>query len=194
MDLMKYCRDDLYRIRGVREGLARVLFSALVIRNYRVNFTLRLCQRLASGGNFSRRMLPIAKILHRTATGLAGMDLPWNVKVGEGFAITHGWGLVISPGATIGRNVTIFHGATVGRSDRILESGERVPGYPIIEDDVWIGPHAVIVGAVRVGKGSRIAAGCVVTLDVEAASMMAGNPAVLKRAGCAPDVMNRVEF
>lgn len=182
---------DLYRIMGRRTGPFQVLLSILVNRNYRAICTLRLCQMIAASTGFRRQLLPIAKAGHRFACGLAAMDLPWNVRVGIGFTITHGWGLVVSPGASIGDNVTIFHGATLGRSDRILENGERISGYPTIEDEVWIGPHAVIVGPVRVGRGSRIAAGCVVTSDVAPGSLMAGNPAMLRKAHCAPDVMNK---
>ncbi len=46
----------------------------------------------------------------------------------------------------------------------------------IIEDDVWIGAHALILKGVRVGKGARIAAGSVVTKDVPANAYVEGNP------------------
>lgn len=47
----------------------------------------------------------------------------------------------------------------------------------VIEDDVWIGARVIILPGVRVGKGSVIGAGSVVTHDVEAFSVVAGNPA-----------------
>ena len=48
-----------------------------------------------------------------------------------------------------------------------------------IEDDVWFGANAVCIGGVTIGKGSIIAAGAVVTKDVEPYSVMAGVPAKL---------------
>ena len=48
-----------------------------------------------------------------------------------------------------------------------------------IGDDVWFGANAVCVGGVTIGKGSIIAAGAVVTKDVEPYSIMAGVPAKL---------------
>lgn len=47
----------------------------------------------------------------------------------------------------------------------------------IIEDDVWIGPNATIFKGVRIGAGSWIEAGSVVTRDVPPRSRIMGNPA-----------------
>ena len=47
----------------------------------------------------------------------------------------------------------------------------------IIEDDCWIAANSIILAGVRIGKGSVIAAGSVVTKDVKQYSVMVGNPA-----------------
>jgi acetyltransferase-like isoleucine patch superfamily enzyme len=47
----------------------------------------------------------------------------------------------------------------------------------IIEDDVWIGCRTVIMAGVKIGKGSVIGAGAVVTRDVKAYTIVAGVPA-----------------
>jgi acetyltransferase-like isoleucine patch superfamily enzyme len=47
----------------------------------------------------------------------------------------------------------------------------------VIEDDVWIGPNAVILKGVRIGAGSVIEAGALVTRDIPAGSRVVGNPA-----------------
>lgn len=51
----------------------------------------------------------------------------------------------------------------------------------IIEDDVWIGHRVIILPGVRIGKGSIIGAGSIVTKDVESFSIVGGNPAKLIR-------------
>ena len=47
----------------------------------------------------------------------------------------------------------------------------------IIEDDVWVGYGAIILSGVKIGKGIIIAAGSVVTKDIEPYSIVGGNPA-----------------
>lgn len=180
---------DTYRQYG-RCGNALVLKGALTMRTFRPVATLRWCQsaRRLPGG---RLLLPFCKVLHKLATHLAGIDFPWGTQVGAGFALTHGWSVVINQGAVIGRNVTLFHGVTVGRRDRIAADGTRLTGCPVIEDEVWIGPHATIVGGITIGRGSRIGAGAFVTEDVPAYSVVVGNPSSIVKGGCTPDVFNR---
>src|SRR5476651_846640 len=59
----------------------------------------------------------------------------------------------------------------------ILEQGTGTKGGIKIEDDVWIGTHAVILDGVMIGRGSVIGAGAVVTKDVLPYSVMMGVPA-----------------
>lgn len=51
----------------------------------------------------------------------------------------------------------------------------------IIEDDVWIGARVIIMPGIRVGHGSILAAGAIVTKNVEPYSVVGGNPAKLIR-------------
>lgn len=51
----------------------------------------------------------------------------------------------------------------------------------IIEDNVWIGSSAIILNGIRIGKGSIIAAGSIVTKDVMPYTIVAGNPAKVIR-------------
>lgn len=49
----------------------------------------------------------------------------------------------------------------------------------VIEDDCWIGARVMIMPGKTVGKGSILASGAIITKDVEAYSIMGGNPAKL---------------
>ena len=181
---------DIYRARKRSGGTFALLVKS---RTFRPVFTLRLYQKLRAS-RLGRPFAIFAAIAHRCACQSAAIDLPLRTSVGPGFLIAHGWGIVVNERATLGRNVTLFHGATIGQGDRIAADGSRETGYPVIEDDVWIGPHAVIVGDVTIGAGSRILPGAVVVRDVPPRSMVAGNPASIIKADCPPDVTNRVPF
>ncbi|MRR49953.1 MAG: serine acetyltransferase [Rhodocyclaceae bacterium] len=184
---------DLAR-QGVAPSMAGLLKTCLANRVFRAVVSMRLCRAAAASDSaWGRLLLPLLRLAHRWNCRRAGMDLSWQASVAAGLAVTHGWGLVVSPGATIGRNCTLFHGATLGRGDRIGQDGSRVSGFPVVEDDVWIGPHAIVVGGVRVGRGSRILGGAFVGVDVPPRSLVGGNPARIIRENIVPDVVNPID-
>lgn len=184
---LKALRGDTHRQFG-RYSAALLCKGFVTRRNFRPIVTLRLCQVISK--SWAHPLLPLFKLAHRICTHWAGIDFSWQTQIGTGLTITHGWGLVVSPGAIIGSNVTLFHGVTLGRRDRIAADGARQIGYPRIEDEVWIGPHAIIVGNVTIGRGSRVGGGAFITSDVPPYSVVSGNPGVLIRSECTPDVMN----
>ena len=163
-------------------------------RTHRVVITLRLCQKAERMGWYGKVLLELCKVLHRISCHFAGVDFPWKTAIGPGLAITHGWGLVVNEGATIGANVTLFQGVTLGRSDRWDRDGRRISLFPTIEDEVWIGPHAIVVGGITVGRGSRIAGGAFVNKNVPAYSLVLGNPAEVVKNNVIPDVFNRYPY
>jgi 2,3,4,5-tetrahydropyridine-2-carboxylate N-succinyltransferase len=57
----------------------------------------------------------------------------------------------------------------------VLEPPSATP--VIIEDDVLVGANAVVLEGVRVGQGAVVAAGAIVTKDVEPDTVVAGSPA-----------------
>jgi serine O-acetyltransferase len=179
-------KADAFRATGKELGVSSILALAVTSRSFRPVFTLRVCQ-------WSRdKLWPIqlfAKLLHRIAQAKAGMDLPSILGAGTGLLLVHGWGIVVSKGARIGSNVTLFNGAVVGRKDTISQTG-RETKYPVIGNDVWIGPHAIIIG-VRIGDGAIVGAGSVVTKDVPPHCVVGGNPAKILRSDALPDVVNR---
>lgn len=59
----------------------------------------------------------------------------------------------------------------------MLEQGESQKQIPIIEDDVWIGRNVIIMPGIRIKKGAIVAAGAIVTKNVESYSVVGGVPA-----------------
>lgn len=186
---MRHLIADTHRVFG-RFSWALVLRGAALQPTFRVVATLRLCQAAARlpPGVRALTLLP-ARLLHRLASRAAAVELPWRTQVGPGLVLTHGRGIVISEGSTIGSNVTLFHGVTLGRQDLLGSSGARVSRYPVLEDDVWVGPNAIIVGS-TVGRGSRIAGGAFVNQDVPPRCVVLGNPGRIVKTDCVPDVVH----
>ena len=91
--------------------------------------------------------------------GMGGVKIGNRVMIGSHVAITS---LTHDPSAPVIRHTSI--------------------AKPVmIEDDVWIGTHAVVLSGVRIGRGAVVAAGAVVTRDVPAGVIVAGVPARIKK-------------
>ncbi|GIJ87765.1 hypothetical protein Asppvi_006678 [Aspergillus pseudoviridinutans] len=88
--------------------------------------------------------------------------------------------VVIGDRVQIGTNVSII---TAGHDTSILSRRRFVEfGHPIfIEDDCWIGANVIILPGVRIGQGSTIGAGSIVTKDIPPFSVAIGSPCRVKR-------------
>lgn len=120
----------------------------------------------------------VTRMLTEIAHSLTGIDIHPHTRIGHHFFVDHGNGIVIGQTAEIGNHVSIFQGVTLGaRSFPVDESGRRVrnlPRHPIIEDHVTIYSNAVVLGRVRIGKGSTIAGNAFVVRDVPPNSVVKG--------------------
>jgi len=108
---------------------------------------------------------------------LFGIEVTPRCKIGPGLLIPHTSGTVI--GATeIGSNVTIFQGATLGAT--YADLGFVSCSRPILEDDVVIGAGAKVLGNIRIGRNTVVAANSLVTESVPDNAFAIGVPAVVK--------------
>lgn len=82
----------------------------------------------------------------------------------------------VGPRSWLFKHVHIGHDAIVG-ADCELAPGTVICGHVTLEDGVRCGVNATVLPYRRVGKGARIGAGAVVTRDVPAGEVWAGNPA-----------------
>lgn len=174
-------RMDLWRCAGACS--APLFFRTwLVDPAFRPVFTLRLCQALAARGAWARPLFLLARLWHIRTQACCGVDLPWSLRIGAGFKLLHGWGIVINADARIGSNVTVMQGVTIGGTGR---------GVPTLQDDVTICANATVIGGVTLGHGAVVGAACCVTHDVTPGATVIGNPQREIVRGTLPRRFNR---
>jgi len=106
--------------------------------------------------------------ISRTVTGI---EIHPAARIGDGFFIDHGMGVVIGETAEIGNDVTLYQGVTLGGTG--FATGKR---HPTLGDNVTVGAGAKILGGFTIGSGSRIGAGSVVVREVPPNSVVVGVP------------------
>jgi serine O-acetyltransferase len=102
---------------------------------------------------------------------LTGIEIHPGAKIGHGFFIDHGMGVVIGETAEVGNYVTLYHGVTLGGTS--LVKGKR---HPTLEDEVVVGAGAKILGNITIGAHSRVGANAVVVKSVPPNSVVVGIP------------------
>ena len=103
------------------------------------------------------------------------VEMSHRAHIGPGFHLGHSSNIYIGP-TTIGANCNVTHNVTIGSG-----LGAHF-GLPTLGDGVWIGPGATLTGDIKIGDGATIAAGSVVSRDVPAGALVAGNPARVVQA------------
>lgn len=138
----------------------------MTINGYVDNYCVLECWDKYKGQTFSPRL-----------------DIGESVSIGEYTHITCISRISIGNGVLTGRYVLISdnnHG-TPGLAEELATPPAKrelsSKGPITIEDNVWIGDRAIILGGVTIGKGAIIAANTVVTKDVPAGAIVVGNPA-----------------
>ncbi|WP_298718256.1 DapH/DapD/GlmU-related protein [uncultured Oceanisphaera sp.] len=108
----------------------------------------------------------------------ANVSIGKNSGLGEGTYITTLGEVIIGDDVMIGPQVMILTGGHEYKDPNVLlrEQNQSVKSV-FIGDDVWIGARAVILPGVSIGNRAIVAAGAVVTKDVENNMIVAGNPA-----------------
>ena len=121
----------------------------------------------------------IARIISQTVRFFTGIEIHPGAKIGNNLFIDHGMGVVIGETSEIGNDVTIYHAVTLGGISPSIDSERQrhEKRHPTIGDGVVIGSGAQILGPIKVGNNSRVAANAVVVNDVKENTTVIGIPA-----------------
>lgn len=159
----EYIRSDYYRYFGKCKSLIYIYIYGISGRNpcFSYGFWRRLCMKK----NF---FYFLAVFMHVRLTRKYGIQIHRNIKIGYGFKILHGVGIVINKSAEIGNNCNISQFTTIGSNHSKAAK---------IGDNVYIGPSVCIVEDVLIGNNVSIGAGAVVVKDIPDNTTVAGVPA-----------------
>jgi serine O-acetyltransferase len=104
----------------------------------------------------------IPRIMSEYTHSLTGIDIHPGAKIGKGFFIDHGTGVVIGETCHIGNNVKLYQGVTLGAKSFPLDEHGRpikhIQRHPTVEDNVIVYANSTILGGDTViGKGTTVA-------------------------------------
>ena len=180
--------SDLYRIEG-KANISILIKKILLGEGFKYVFWMRTCSYTNNHKFFRYMFYPFAKFILRRLRYKLGISIPHSTKIGSGFYIGHFGGIVVNGNSIIGKNCNISQGVTLGQANR-----GKNKGYPVLGDNIYIGPGAKIVGAVKIGSNVAIGANCVVTKDIPDNSVVVGVPGKVISHKGATGYVNRTDY
>lgn len=173
--LVDAARSDLVAIYERDPACHRLSQPILYFKGYQAVQAYRVGHHLWNNG---RRDL--AYFVQMRVSEIFGVDIHPGARMGKGIMIDHAHSIVIGETAVVGDNVSMLHSVTLGGTGK-----EEEDRHPKIGDGVLIGAGAKVLGNIKVGHCSRIAAGSVVLEEVPPCKTVAGIPArIVGEAGC----------
>jgi serine O-acetyltransferase len=143
-----------------------------------------LLHRLAHWVHARLGLRLLARLISVAARFWTGVEIHPGARIGRGFFIDHGAGVVIGETAVVGDHCVMFHNVTLGGTGKY--HGQR---HPIVGAHVFIGTNAILLGPIRVGDFAKVGANAfVINRDVPQYATVVGTPArVVKRHGVPVD-------
>ncbi|GKS64414.1 serine O-acetyltransferase [Nitrospira sp.] len=172
--MLSQIKQDLQAVFDRDPAATTKLEVILTYAGFHALLAYRISHRLKVHG------VPILpRVLSQLARWLTGVEIHPSAKIGTGFFIDHGMGVVIGETAEIGDYVTLFQGVTLGGTGK--ERGKR---HPTLGNHVVVGAGAKILGGITIGDNVKIGANSVVLKNVAPNSTVIGVPGrVIKSQG-----------
>lgn len=164
------------RIIRERDPAIHSSMEVFLYPSFKVMIHYRIAHRLYEKGHYFW-----ARWVSQRGVRKTGIEIHPGAKIGKGFFIDHGNGVIIGETTVIGDNVTLYQGVTLGGTGK--EHGKR---HPTIGNNVMISAGAKVLGSFTIGDNSKIGAGSVVLSEVPTCSTVVGVPGrVVKRGNMA---------
>ncbi|MEP3441563.1 MAG: serine O-acetyltransferase [Sulfitobacter sp.] len=174
-ELVAASRADLVAVFERDPACHRLLQPILYFKGYQAIQAYRVGHYLWRNGHRD-----LAYFFQMRVSEIFGVDIHPGARIGMGIMIDHAHSIVIGETAVVGDNVSMLHSVTLGGTGK-----EEQDRHPKIGNGVLIGAGAKVLGNIKVGDCSRIAAGSVVLEEVPKCKTVAGIPAkIVGEAGC----------
>lgn len=171
MGLIRNIKEEIQIIRE-RDPAIHSAMEVFLYPSFKVMLHYRLAHKL-----YMRQHYFLARYISQRGVRKTGIEIHPGARIGKGFFIDHGHGVIIGETSVIGNNVTLYQGVTLGGNGK--EHGKR---HPTIGDNVMISAGAKVLGSFTIGENSKIGAGSVVLSEVPPNSTVVGVPGrVVKR-------------
>ena len=175
MGIIRNIQEEIRIIRE-RDPAIHSSMEVFLYPSFKVMMHYRLAHRLYEKGHFFW-----ARWVSQRGVRKTGIEIHPGAKIGKGFFIDHGNGVIIGETTVIGDNVTLYQGVTLGGTGK--EHGKR---HPTVGNNVMISAGAKVLGSFTIGDNSKIGAGSVVLSEVPPCSTVVGVPGrVVKRGNMA---------
>ena len=173
--IVEAARTDLMAVYERDPACHRLLQPILYFKGYQAVQAYRVSHWLWQQGE-----VDLAYFFQMRTSEIFGIDIHPAATLGKGIMIDHAHSIVIGETAVVGDHVSMLHSVTLGGTGK-----EEEDRHPKIGNGVLIGAGAKVLGNIKVGHCSRIAAGSVVLQEVPPCKTVAGIPAkIVGEAGC----------
>jgi serine O-acetyltransferase len=163
-------------IRSIRRDIQSVFEHDPAARNagevffVYPGFHARQFHRLAHTlWNWSVPFFP--RLISHISRFFTGIEIHPGAKIGEGFFIDHGMGVVIGETSEIKDNVALYQGVTLGGTSLLKKKR-----HPTLGNNVVVGAGSKLIGAITIGDNVKVGAGSVVITSVPANATVVGVP------------------
>lgn len=174
--MFTHLKDDLRAVFDRDPAVRSVFEIFLCYPGFHAMLFYRLSHSL-----WSRKFYLLGRFISHLGRFFTGIEIHPGAKIGSGFFIDHGMGVVIGETAEIGKNCTLYHQVTLGGT-----SWAKEKRHPTLGDNVVVGSGAKILGPFVVGDNAKIGSNSVVVKEVPQNATVVGVPGRMVVSGEKP--------
>ncbi len=174
--MFTHLKDDLRAVFDRDPAVRNVFEIILCYPGFHAMLFYRLAHAL-----WTRKLYLLGRFISHLGRFFTGIEIHPGAKIGRGFFIDHGMGVVIGETSEIGENCTLYHQVTLGGT-----SWAKEKRHPTLGNNVVVGSGAKILGPFTVGDNAKVGSNSVVVKEVPPNGTVVGVPGRMVMSGGKP--------